>query len=69
MAVGASKPLDGRVVVLTETNGNSRHNTTMKTGDDEMTHSLFARVAAAVFYGLASFFIIVANKLVLTSYK
>ena len=31
-------------------------------------HSLVAKLSAALFYGLSSFFIIVANKVVLTSY-
>ncbi|KAK7100184.1 UDP-sugar transporter UST74c-like isoform X2 [Littorina saxatilis] len=33
------------------------------------THSLLARLMAAGFYGLASFFIVVVNKMILTSYK
>ncbi|XP_045160173.1 UDP-N-acetylglucosamine/UDP-glucose/GDP-mannose transporter-like [Mercenaria mercenaria] len=34
----------------------------------EEEHSLVAKLSAALFYGLSSFFIIVANKVVLTSY-
>lgn len=33
------------------------------------SHSVFARIAAAAFYAVASFFIIIANKVILTSYK
>ncbi|WAR23350.1 US74C-like protein [Mya arenaria] len=37
--------------------------------DSEKKITLLARVAAAAFYGFTSFFIIVANKVILTSYK